>query len=96
MKALNIILFLLVLFLFGCGGKEIALVPAPDERPPDALLADCQMTELTEMKTNAEILISLQTVYLDFKECNRKKKILRGWYDEREKLRQEALRKGAK
>ena len=93
MKILYTILMLITLSLAlaGCATKETKVVAAKQERPPSALLDDCEPTPFTQMKTNAEILISFQTLWLDYKECNKKKKLLRDWFDMMESKRQEAL-----
>lgn len=81
----------LLLALGGCGGKDLRVVAAEQSRPPSALLDDCEATPFNAMTTNAEILISFQTLWLDFKECNKKKKLLRDWYDLMETQRKAAL-----
>jgi disulfide bond formation protein DsbB len=88
---LMVIAMLLALTLSGCGGKELKVVAAPQQRPPSTLLDDCDATPFNAMTTNAEILISFQTLWLDFKECNKKKKLLRDWYDLMETQRKAAL-----
>ncbi len=80
-----------LVFAGGCATKETKVVAAKQERPPSALLDDCSSTPFTAMTTNAEILISFQTLWLDFKECNKKKKLLRDWYDLMEEKRKAAL-----
>ena len=81
----------LSLALAGCATKEIKVVAAKQERPPSALLEDCEATPFNAMTTNAEILISFQALWLDFKECNNKKKLLRDWFDLMETKRKAAL-----
>ena len=81
----------LSLALAGCATKETKVVAAKQERPPSVLLDDCEPTPFTALTTNAEILISFQTLWLDFKECNKKKKLLRDWFDLMETKRKAAL-----
>lgn len=80
----KLILAICVLFLMGCGSKQVVVQPPKLLTPPSYLLEDCVQTPFTEMKTNAEVLISFQSLYLDFKECNTKKRLLRKWYADME------------
>lgn len=75
----------IAILLAGCGSKQVVLQPMRFPKPPSALLEDCKVTPLTKMETNAEILISLQTLHLDLKDCSLKQKALRKWYEDMEK-----------
>lgn len=72
----------IVLVLSGCGSTRVVATAPQLITPPEHLLEDCYQTPFLDLKTNTEILISFQTLYLDFKECNLSKKALRDWYNE--------------
>lgn len=80
------ILFILGMscLLCGCSTKTVEVVKPVVIQPPHNLTEDCKMTPFTPLKTNAEILISFQTLYLDFKDCNVRMEALRKWYEEME------------